>query len=113
MIPDHGATIRTEAEWGDSAVVALQHTHTLTGAQVPQPNATVQRGGKELQPVDIWMELDQAANSSSQKISSLHLKWKSVTCEINVLIPQGFPVLQYFAITKTHICKFDVTRLQK
>lgn len=41
--------------------MALQHTHTLTGAQVPQSDATVQRGGEELQPADVWVELDQAA----------------------------------------------------
>lgn len=60
-LPDHGATIWAEAESGDSAVVALQHTHALTGAQVPQPNATVHRGGEELQPADVWVELDKAA----------------------------------------------------
>lgn len=62
-IPDHGVTVSAEAEAGDSAVVALQHTYTQTGAKVPQPNATVQRRGEELEPVDIWMELDQAGNS--------------------------------------------------
>lgn len=41
--------------------MALQHAHTLTGAQVPQPNAAVQRGGEELQPVDVRVELDQTA----------------------------------------------------
>lgn len=60
-VPDHGATVWAEAERGDGAVVALQHTHTLTRAQVPQPNATVERGGEELQPADVWVELDQAA----------------------------------------------------
>lgn len=40
--------------------MALQHTHTLTGAQVPHSNATVQGGGEELQPADVWVELDQA-----------------------------------------------------
>lgn len=60
-VPDHGVPIGAEAERGDSAVVALQHTHTLTGAQVPQPDATVLRGGEELQSADVWVELDQAA----------------------------------------------------
>lgn len=60
-VPDHGTTIWAEAESGDGAVVALQHTHTLTGAQVPQSNATVQGGGEELQPADVWVELDKAA----------------------------------------------------
>lgn len=60
-LPDHGVTVRSETEGGDGAVVALQHAHTLTGAQVPQPNATVQRGGEELQLADVWVELDQAA----------------------------------------------------
>ena len=60
-VPDHGVTVSTEAEGGDHAVVALQHTHTLTGAQVPQPDAAVQRRGEELQAADVWVELDEAA----------------------------------------------------
>lgn len=60
-VPDHGATISAEAEGGDGAVVALQHTHTLTGAQVPHANATVQGGGEKLQPADVWMKLNQTA----------------------------------------------------
>lgn len=40
--------------------MALQHTHTLAGAQVPYPNVAVHRGGEELQPVNVWVELDQA-----------------------------------------------------
>ena len=67
-VPDHGSTVGAEAERGDGAVVALQHTHTLTGAQVPQPDAAVQRGGEELQPADVGVELDQAA-----KIHKEHL----------------------------------------
>lgn len=40
--------------------MALQHAHTLAGAQVPYPNAAVHRGGEELQPVNVWVELDQS-----------------------------------------------------
>lgn len=69
-VPDHGATIRTEAEGGDGAVVTLQHTHTLTGAQVPQPNSTVQRGGEELQPADVRVELNQAEKMHTDSYNS-------------------------------------------
>lgn len=62
-VPEHGASVRAEGEGGDGAVVALKHTHTLAGAQVPQPDATVQRGGEELQQADVWVELDQAAQT--------------------------------------------------
>lgn len=62
-IPDHGVAIAAEAERGDSAVVALQDTHALAGAQVPQPNAAVQRRGEQLQSTDVWVELDQAAQT--------------------------------------------------
>lgn len=67
-VPDHGATVGAEAEGGHSAVVALQHTHTLTGAQVPQPNATVQGGGEELQPADVWVELYQAVKRQTRHL---------------------------------------------
>ena len=60
-VPDHGVPVSAEAEGGDGAVVALQHTHALTGAQVPQPDAAVQRRGEELQAADVWVELDEAA----------------------------------------------------
>lgn len=67
-VPDHGAAVGAEAEGGDGAVVALQHTQQLTGAQVPQPNAAVQRGGEELQPADVWVELDQAAKMHEEHL---------------------------------------------
>jgi len=67
-VPDHGATVTAEAERSHSAVVALQHTHTLAGAQVPQSNATVQRGREELQPVDVWVELDQTAQTHNKNL---------------------------------------------
>lgn len=65
-VPDHGAPISAEAEGSDGAVVALQHAHTLTGAQVPHPNAAVQGGGEELQAADVWVKLNQAAQKQQQ-----------------------------------------------
>lgn len=61
--PDHGAAVGAEGQRGDGAVVALQDAHTLAGVQVPQPDATVQGGGEELQAVGVGVELDQAATA--------------------------------------------------
>ncbi len=65
-VPDHGVTVRAKAEGGDSAVVALQHAHTPTGAQIPHTNAAVQRRGEELQPADVRVELHQAAKKTQK-----------------------------------------------
>lgn len=72
-LPDHGATIGAEAERSDCTEVTLQHTHTLTGAQIPQPNATVQRGGEQLQSVDVWVKLDEAAETDKKKSNRFQL----------------------------------------
>lgn len=69
-IPDHGVTIQAEAERCHCTVVALQHAQTLAGAQVPYPNAAVHRGGEELQPVNVWVELDQSG------VTEKHFKYK-------------------------------------
>ena len=42
--------------------MALEHTEAQAGAQIPQPDATVRRGGEQLQKAHVWVEVNQAAH---------------------------------------------------
>lgn len=65
-LPDECLAVRREGQRCDGTVVALQNTYALAAPQVPDPDPAVRRGREELQPVDVWMKLNQTEREAVQ-----------------------------------------------